>query len=187
MLARLLALLLVAALCAVGAAAAAKPHRARILERIATRRALPRIPALPAGGVVRAHRCPIPEQFRPAFRVAARDTGFQLSMLVAVAEVESQFEPTARSRADAHGLLQVLPSTAASLRLDPDDPTSNVLAGARYLKLLLARFQSTDLALAAYNAGPSAVDRAGGLAPTGETLTYIANVQARWRALAGCR
>ena len=60
-----------------------------------------------------------------------------------------------------------------------------MLAGARYLKLLLNRFQSTDLALAAYNAGPTAVSRVG-RAPSRETLTYVANVQSRWRALSGC-
>jgi soluble lytic murein transglycosylase-like protein len=182
---RLLALFVVAALCAVGAAAAAKPHRRPAAA--ARRPVAPRIPALPTRGIVHRNACPIPAAFRPAFETAAADTGFQLSMLVAVAEVESRFEPTARSSADARGLLQVLPSTAASLRLDPDDPASNVLAGARYLKLLLDRFQSTDLALAAYNAGPTAVERAGSVAPSAETLTYVANVQARWRALAGCR
>ena len=117
---------------------------------------------------------------------AARETGFQLSMLVAVAQVESRFRADARSGADARGLLQVLPSTAASLRVSADTPAGNVLAGARYLKLLLERYSRTDLALAAYNAGPTAVDRAGG-APWGETLTYVANVEQRWTRLAGCR
>ena len=60
-----------------------------------------------------------------------------------------------------------------------------VLAGARYLKLLLERFQSADLALAAYNAGPTAVEAAGG-APAAQTLTYVADVTARWRALTAC-
>jgi soluble lytic murein transglycosylase-like protein len=82
--------------------------------------------------------------------------------------------------------LQVLPSTAASLNLDPDQPASNVLAGARYLQLLLERFHSTDLALAAYNAGPTAVAEAGG-APSGETLQYVTNVTSLWRELRGCR
>jgi soluble lytic murein transglycosylase-like protein len=91
----------------------------------------------------------------------------------------------ARSHADARGLLQVLPSTAASLKLDADRPTENVLAGARYLKLMLDRFHRTDLALAAYNAGPTVVDRVGG-APWAETQMYVANVQQRWAALAGC-
>ena len=104
-----------------------------------------------------------------------------------VGQVESRLTVDARSSADARGLLQVLPSTAASLKLNADNPESNVLAGARYLKLLLDRYHSTDGALSAYNAGPTAVDRAGGVAPTSETLTYVANVQSRWRALAGCR
>jgi soluble lytic murein transglycosylase-like protein len=116
---------------------------------------------------------------------AARDTGFQLSMLVAVAQVESSFVANARSKADARGLLQVLPSTAASFNLSADNPTSNILAGARYLRQLLDRYSRTDLALAAYNAGPTAVDAAGG-APWNETQTYVANVQQRWAALAGC-
>jgi len=143
------------------------------------------IPALPARNVSTTGSCPIPVRFRPAFERAARDTGFQLSMLVAVAEVESRFRPDARSAADARGLLQVTPTTAAELRLNVNDPASNVLAGARYLRLMLDRFQRTDLALAAYNAGPTVVDRLG-RAPTQETQTYIANVQQRWAALAGC-
>jgi soluble lytic murein transglycosylase-like protein len=116
---------------------------------------------------------------------AARYTGYQLSRLVAVAQVESRFPPNARAAADARGLLQVTPGTAASLKLDVNDPSSNVLAGARYLRLMLDRFQRTDLALAAYNAGLTVVDRLGH-APGQETLTYVANVQQRWAALAGC-
>jgi soluble lytic murein transglycosylase-like protein len=106
-------------------------------------------------------------------------------MLVAVAQVESQFKPNARSQADARGLLQVTPTTAAALKLDVNDPASNVLAGARYLRLMLNRFGRTDLALAAYNAGPTLVERLG-RAPSQETQTYVANVQQRWAALAGC-
>jgi len=147
--------------------------------------AIARIPALPAKNESATGRCPIPARFRSAFTRAARDTGLQLSMLVAVAQVESQFRPNARSGADARGLLQVMPTTARELRLDVDEPSSNVLAGARYLRLMLERFQRTDLALAAYNAGPTLVDRLG-RAPSTETQTYIANVQQRWAALAGC-
>ena len=144
-----------------------------------------RIPALPPRNEVVVGRCPIPQRFRTAFLRAARDTGFQLSMLVAVAQVESRFKPNARSSADARGLLQIMPATAASLKLDADKPSTNVLAGARYLKILLDRYTRTDLALAAYNAGPTAVDAAGG-APWSETQTYVANVQQRWARLAGC-
>ena len=144
-----------------------------------------RIPALPARNESVVGRCPIPGKYRRAFVRAARDTGFQLSMLVAVAQVESRFVASAHSSADARGLLQVMPATAESLRLDVDTPSSNVLAGARYLKLLLDHYSRTDLALAAYNAGPTAVDAAGG-APWPETQTYVANVQQRWASLAGC-
>lgn len=175
---RLTALLLVAAVSGWASTAARTSGDARSQTQPR------RIPALPTPRAVHG-ACPLPTSFRGAFGRAARDTGLQLSMLVAVAEVESRFQPDARSTASARGLLQVLPSTAESLGLDADKPETNVLAGARYLKLLLDRFRSTDLALAAYNAGPTAVARAGG-APTSETLTYVANVTRRWRALAAC-
>jgi len=144
-----------------------------------------RIPAIPALREV-ANVCPVPVVYRDAFVDAAENTDLPLAMLVAVGQVESHLQADARSSADARGLLQVLPSTGASFRLDVDRPRTNVLAGARYLRLLLHRFQSSDLALAAYNAGPTAVERAGG-APTAETATYVANVTAIWRKLRGCR
>ncbi|HKR62905.1 MAG TPA: transglycosylase SLT domain-containing protein [Thermoanaerobaculia bacterium] len=144
-----------------------------------------RIPAIPRAHEV-ANACPVPLQFRAAFTRAARDTDLPLAMLVAVGQVESNLVPTARSNADARGLLQVLPSTAAALNLDVNRPETNVLAGARYLRLLLDRFQSPDLALAAYNAGPTAVADAGG-APSPAVATYVANVTSLWRALRGCR
>jgi len=130
--------------------------------------------------------CPVPLAYRRAFVDAADTTSLPLALLVAVAEVESQMTPGARSTADARGLLQVLPATGAALRLDVSRPATNVLAGARYLRQLLDEFDSPDLALAAYNAGPTAVARVGG-APTQETLEYVANVTALWRMLRDCR
>lgn len=144
-----------------------------------------RIPALPRVNESSTGRCPIPGRYRTAFTHAARDTGLQLSMLVAVAQVESSFHANARSNADARGLLQVMPTTASELQLDPNRPSSNVLAGARYLRLMIERFGRTDLALAAYNAGPTLVDKLG-RAPSSGVETYIANVQQRWASLAGC-
>jgi soluble lytic murein transglycosylase-like protein len=134
----------------------------------------------------KAPACPLPSRYRPAFELAARQTELPLPLLVAVARVESRVDQSARSARGARGLLQVLPSTASALGLDPSRARTNVLAGARYLRQLLERFQSADLALAAYNAGPSTVDRSGG-APSGETMTYVANVTAVWRSLRGCR
>jgi soluble lytic murein transglycosylase-like protein len=129
--------------------------------------------------------CPIPARFRPAFERAAADTDLPLALLVAVAEVESRFQPRALSGAGARGLLQVMPSTGSALRLDVARPETNVLAGARFLRHMLDHFNSTDLGLAAYNAGPTAVMRAGG-APGPDTVRYVANVTGRWRALVGC-
>ena len=130
--------------------------------------------------------CPLPHAYRPSFEAAARATGLPLPLLVAVGTVESRLRSSARSPAGAEGLLQVLPSTAAELGLDAGRTRTNVLAGARYLRKMLDRFHAPDLALAAYNAGPAAVARAGG-APGGETLTYVANVTALWRSLVRCR
>jgi len=94
-------------------------------------------------------------------------------------------DPGARSRAGASGLLQLMPATARSLRLDREDPAANVLAGALYLRQLIDRFGSVDLGLAAYNAGPTAVQRARA-APTLETLRYVKNVEARAALLSAC-
>jgi soluble lytic murein transglycosylase-like protein len=134
----------------------------------------------------RLGRCPIPDRYRPAFEKAARETGFDLAMLAAVANVESSFDPQARSAAGAHGLFQILPSTARALHLDVSTPEKNILAGAKYLKYLEHEFQSTELMFAAYNAGPTAVLKAGG-APNAESLNYVNEVEQLWRALHGCR
>ncbi|HWB22955.1 MAG TPA: lytic transglycosylase domain-containing protein [Gaiellaceae bacterium] len=144
-------------------------------------------PAMPRAPHVRlAARCPVPAKLRPAFEAAARDTKLPTSLLYAVAKIESNMKPDATSSAGAHGLLQLMPSTAAMLALDIDTPRTNVLAGARYLRQLLTEFGSNDLALAAYNAGPTAVAKAGG-APSGSVLSYVANVTEVWRSHAGCR
>lgn len=176
---RLLILLGVGALaCTVAVAAGARSGRT-------TTSVTPHLPVLPARGRLPSNRCPIPSRFRNAFVYAADDTGLQLSMLVAIAQVESRFEPNAVSAQDARGLLQVLPATGASLELNVNKPATNVLAGSRYLRLLLDRYGRTDLALAAYNAGPTTVARAGG-APSGDVVRYVANVDQVWRSVAGC-
>lgn len=127
--------------------------------------------------------CPVPSAFRRAFAAASASTGLSPSLLVATAYEESRMNPRARSGAGARGLLQLLPATAHALRLDGTDPATNVLAGARYLKEMIDRFDSLELGLAAYNAGPTAVERAGG-APTVETLSYVKNVELRASQLA---
>src|SRR5437763_4784933 len=135
--------------------------------------------APPRATVARAAACPFPASLRKAFEAAASDASVPPALLWAVAKVESNLRADAESAAGARGLLQLMPATAKSLDLDIDEPRSNVLAGARYLRQLLDRFSSSDLALAAYNAGPTAVEAAGG-APSGAVQTYVANVNQIW-------
>ena len=130
--------------------------------------------------------CPIPAQYRAAFEQADKETHLGLALLAAVANVESNFRPDARSAAGAHGIFQILPSTAKDLKFDVSTPGNNIIAGARYLRILLDKFQSTELMLAAYNAGPTAVIKAGG-APNNASLNYVREVMRLWRSLNGCR
>jgi soluble lytic murein transglycosylase-like protein len=94
--------------------------------------------------------------------------------------------PDARSAAGAQGLLQLMPHTAKAVAVTGRSPQANVLAGARYLRLMIDRFGGDlELALAAYNAGPTAVENAGA-APSIETLRYAKNVEARAAVLPPC-
>ena len=124
--------------------------------------------------------CPIPAAFRGHFATASRRTGVPVPLLAAMAYEESRMDPVAESHAGALGLLQLMPATATELRANPLHPGANVLAGARYLKRMQQRFGRLDRALAAYNAGPSAVLRR----ETGsQTTAYVASVQSRARSL----
>ena len=112
---------------------------------------------------------------------AARRYGVPASLVTAVISVESEFNPRAVSRRGALGLMQLMPSTAALLGVrDAFDPEQNVDGGARYLRDLLDRFDNdVSLALAAYNAGPQAVIRHGGIPPYPETRAFVAQVLGR--------
>jgi soluble lytic murein transglycosylase-like protein len=142
--------------------------------------------AAATGAPAQTKLCPVPKSLRPAFAAAANDSALPPAMLYAVAKVESNLRQDVESAAGARGLLQVMPATAAALALNIDDPRTNMLAGARYLRQMLDQFGSSDLALAAYNAGPTAVTAAGG-APSAQVLTYVENVNRLWRSVAGCR
>lgn len=102
------------------------------------------------------------------------------ALLDAVAHVESNHRVDALSPKGARGLLQLMPETARRLKADPDDPAQNADAGARYLRELLLRYldhpHQLRLALAAYNAGPGAVERYGGVPPYPETMRYVERV-----------
>jgi soluble lytic murein transglycosylase-like protein len=142
--------------------------------------------ANPKATVARVAPCAFPTELRRAFETASADASIPPAMLWAVAKVESNLRADAESAAGARGLLQVMPATARALDLNIDEPSANVLAGARYLRLMLDRFHSSDLALAAYNAGPTAVTIAGG-APSIDVQHYVSNVNRLWHSVAGCR
>lgn len=119
----------------------------------------------------------------------AQKAGLDPELVKAVVQAESGFNPNAVSQAGAKGLMQLMPETAQSLGVRSIlNPTQNVEGGTRYLKSLMDRYQSVPLALAAYNAGPGAVDRYGGIPPYRETQTYVQRVlqyQQQYEARAG--
>ena len=112
-------------------------------------------------------------------REAAERHKVDPALVRAVIETESNWNPTAKSRKGAVGLMQLIPSTAQRFGVnDAFNPRQNVDAGVRYLKTLLERYNGNlDLALAAYNAGEGAVDRAGGVPAYRETRNYVQRVQ----------
>lgn len=94
-----------------------------------------------------------------------------------VAKVESGLQQTSVSPKGAAGLMQLMPATAADMGVDPRDAFENALGGAKYLRFLLIRYHGDSaLALAAYNAGPAAVDRFHGIPPYRETRNYVVRV-----------
>ncbi|WP_246739536.1 lytic transglycosylase domain-containing protein [Martelella sp. HB161492] len=97
--------------------------------------------------------------------------------------VESNYRQSSISHAGAIGLGQLMPETAAHLGVDPRDPKQNLDGSARYLLMQLDRFGSKELALAAYNAGPDAVTRHGGIPPYAETQGHVRKVMAVYHRL----
>lgn len=100
-------------------------------------------------------------------------------------EIESAYRPSARSPVGAIGLGQLMPATAAQLNVDPHDWRANLDGSARYLLMMLAQFGTPELALAAYNAGPDAVTRHGGIPPYRETQNHVRRVMAVAARLSG--
>jgi soluble lytic murein transglycosylase-like protein len=107
---------------------------------------------------------------------------FDLSpaLIEAVVWQESRWREGAVSPVGARGLAQLMPGTAREMGVDPDDPLANLEGGARYLRQQLDRFDGdVEKALAAYNAGPGRVERAGGIPRIRETQVYVAAVMGR--------
>jgi soluble lytic murein transglycosylase-like protein len=123
-------------------------------------------------------RLPLLPQLNEFIMPAAERYGLEPRLVAAVIMVESSGDPKAVSRKGARGLMQLMPHTAKQLGVgDVYDPAQNVEGGVRYLKDLLDQHeQNLSLALAAYNAGPSAVARHGGIPPYPETEKYVKRV-----------
>jgi soluble lytic murein transglycosylase-like protein len=125
---------------------------------------------------------PAPLAFTPQELVnrAAVHNGLPPAIVRSVARAESGFRQDAISPKGAIGLMQLMPGTAALLNANPLDPIENVEAGARYLRDLLARYENdphqVSKAIAAYNAGPAAVDKYHGIPPYAETIQYVNRV-----------
>lgn len=115
--------------------------------------------------------------YASVFAAATSRFGLPAGLLQAVAETESGGDPSAVSGAGAEGIMQLMPSTAAGLGVDPFDPSQAIPAAAGMLSSYLQRFGSVPLALAAYNAGPGAVGTYGGVPPYPQTVQYVAKIE----------
>jgi soluble lytic murein transglycosylase-like protein len=133
-----------------------------------------------------------PNQTRPqdvlsiaeALRKASDSQALPPNFVKTVANVESGLDPDAVSRKGAVGLMQLMPQTANELGVRASSPGENALGGAKYLRDLLLRYHGdARLALAAYNAGPAAVDRYHGIPPYPETISYVNKVLKEYERL----
>ncbi len=142
---------------------------------VAIRRVLPAVPASSTGAPSLQSQS-VPVALAPLFASASQRYGVPESLLRAVAQVESGFNTQAVSSAGAQGLMQIMPSTAAGLGVNPLDPAQAIDGAAQMLAGYIAAYGSTSTALAAYNAGPAAVAQYGGIPPYPQTLAYVNDV-----------
>jgi len=125
-----------------------------------------------------------PSEFDHLIAETSERYGMDPSLVKAVIKVESNFDSGAVSSAGAKGLMQLMDATGEQLGVeDPFDPRQNVEGGVAYLRQLLDRYSDLSLALAAYNAGPEAVDRFRGIPPYAETQLYVSLVHQVHRGL----
>jgi soluble lytic murein transglycosylase-like protein len=104
------------------------------------------------------------------------------NLVKAIIVAESNCNPMAVSRKGAQGLMQLMPSTAKTLKVDkPFDPRENIIGGVKYIKGLMASYGDLRLALAAYNAGPATVQKYAGIPPYRETINYVKRVIAQYK------
>ena len=125
------------------------------------------------GGTVTMGNVAVPSAYAGTIEQAASANGIPPALLAALVQHESGFDPNAVSPAGAEGIAQFMPSTAAGMGVNPYDPTSAIDGAAQLLGSYTTQFGSYADALAAYNAGPSAVQRYGGIPPYAETQAYV--------------
>lgn len=119
----------------------------------------------------------VPQQYRQMILDAAQKYNVQPVLLAAQLKAESDFNPNSVSPAGAQGIAQFMPGTARSMGLaDPFDPRASINAQAKLMGQLIKQFGSIQKALAAYNAGPGAVQKYGGVPPFAETQGYVARI-----------
>lgn len=118
----------------------------------------------------------VPATLAPLFLSAGAEYGVSPQLLASVAQVESNFDPSAVSSAGAEGLMQIMPDTAQGLGVNPFDPQQAIDGAAQILAGNLKQFGSVPLALAAYNAGAGAVEQYGGIPPYDQTQDYVTKI-----------
>ena len=126
-----------------------------------------------ASVAIPAYRGALKSAYIAPARAAARKHGIPEDLFLRLVQQESGWHPGARSHKGALGLAQLMPGTARKLGVDPRDPEQNLEGGARYLSQMHRKFGDWQLALAAYNAGPGAVEKHGGIPPYRETRNYV--------------
>jgi soluble lytic murein transglycosylase len=127
------------------------------------------------------------EKYDDVITQAARRFGLDPYLIKAIIKAESNFDYEAVSRKGAQGLMQLMPPTADAMEVDnPFNPEENILGGTRYFSLLLSRFDNRmEWALAAYNAGPEAVEASQGIPPYPETQAFVERVLKYYREYNG--
>lgn len=156
-------------------------HRASKQYAGSTRLQPPRL--VPAASEISNVILPYTGKYRGKYvgmaRAAARKHNVPEDLFLRLVQQESNWNPTAKSHKGAMGLAQLMPATAKSLGVDPGDPKQNLEGGAKYLSRQFREFKSWRLALAAYNAGPDAVKKHGGVPPYRETRNYVQKIWGR--------